>query len=67
MRRGKMQPAQSVIPPQVSGYDPKLKSEMSDYDPQRAKALLDLAGYVDKDGDGGNADGLQRPGCGCDS
>ncbi|MDZ7813436.1 MAG: ABC transporter substrate-binding protein [Ideonella sp.] len=52
MRRGQMKPAQSVIPPQVSGYDPTLKSEMSDYDPQRAKALLDLAGYVDKDGDG---------------
>ena len=25
---------------------------MSDYDPARAKALLDLYGYVDRDGDG---------------
>ena len=25
---------------------------MSEYDPARAKALLDLYGYVDRDGDG---------------
>jgi ABC-type transport system substrate-binding protein len=52
MRHGQLLPAQSVMPPQVSGYDPRFKSEMSEYDPARAKALLDLAGYVDKDGDG---------------
>ena len=34
------------------GYDPAFKSEMSEYDPPRAKALLDLYGYVDRDGDG---------------
>ena len=34
------------------GYDPAYKSEMGDYDPTRAKALLDLYGYVDRDGDG---------------
>ena len=38
--------------PHTSGYDPAFKSEMSDYDPARAKALLDLYGYVDRDGDG---------------
>jgi len=52
MRHGQMVPAQSVIPPGVSGYDPKLKSEMAQYSPARAKALLDLYGYTDRDGDG---------------
>ena len=38
--------------PHTTGYDPTFKSENSDYDPARAKALLDLYGYVDRDGDG---------------
>jgi ABC-type transport system substrate-binding protein len=45
-------PAQSTISPFTSGYDPDYKSEMSDHDPARAKALLDLYGYVDRNGDG---------------
>jgi ABC-type transport system substrate-binding protein len=44
--------AQSTIPPYTSGYDPGYKSEMSEYSPARAKALLDLYGYVDRNGDG---------------
>ena len=52
VRRGQAVPAQSPIVPHTSGYDPAYKSEMSSYDPARAKALLDLHGYVDKDGDG---------------
>jgi len=52
IRHGQMVPAQSVMPPGVSGYDPKLKSEMSEYNPARAKALLDLYGYTDKNSDG---------------
>jgi ABC-type transport system substrate-binding protein len=52
VRHGQMVPAQSVMPPGVSGYDPALKSEMAEVDPARAKALLDLYGYVDRDGDG---------------
>ncbi|NCT83246.1 MAG: bicyclomycin resistance protein [Comamonadaceae bacterium] len=51
-RRGQGVPAQSPIVPHTTGYDPAFKSEMSDYDPARAKALLDMYGYVDKDGDG---------------
>ena len=35
-----------------SAYDPTLKTECGDYDPARARALLDLYGFVDKDGDG---------------
>ena len=45
-------PAQSPNVPYTTGYDPAFKSEMSDYDLPRAKALLDTYGYVDKDGDG---------------
>ena len=52
VRRRQAVQAQSVLPPLVSGFDPQLKTEMSDYDPPRARALLDLYGYVDRDGDG---------------
>ena len=51
-RRGMAVPAQSPIVPHTSGYEAAFKSEMSDHDPARAKALLDLYGYVDRDGDG---------------
>ena len=44
--------AQSMLLPSTSAADPKYKSEWGDYDPARANALLDLYGYVDKDGDG---------------
>jgi ABC-type transport system substrate-binding protein len=52
VRHGQMVPAQSVIAPGVSGYDPTLRSEMGTHDVPRAKALLDLYGYVDRNGDG---------------
>ena len=45
-------PAQAPTNPHTTGYDPKFKSEMSEYSPARAKALLDLYGYVDRNGDG---------------
>jgi ABC-type transport system substrate-binding protein len=44
--------AQTPLLPNTSAYDPLMKSEFGDYDPARAKALLDLYGYVDRDGDG---------------
>jgi ABC-type transport system substrate-binding protein len=52
VRRSQAVPAQTAIAPLAFGYDPTLKTEMSDYDPVRARALLDLYGYVDRDGDG---------------
>ena len=52
VRRGMAIPAQSPVMPHLSGYDPAFKSESSDYDPARARALLDLFGYIDRDGDG---------------
>jgi ABC-type transport system substrate-binding protein len=52
LRRAQAIAAQGPIAPGCWGYDPALKSEMSDYDVARAKALLDLHGYVDRNGDG---------------
>jgi ABC-type transport system substrate-binding protein len=52
IRRGQAIPAQSIVEPGTFGYDPTLKTENSDFDPARAKALLDMYGYVDRDGDG---------------
>jgi ABC-type transport system substrate-binding protein len=45
-------PAQSTVAPGTFGYDPAYKSEMSEYNPARAKALLDTYGYADRNGDG---------------
>lgn len=45
-------PAQGFVAPLVSGYDPAYRSNMNDYDPVRARALLDMYGYVDVNGDG---------------
>jgi ABC-type transport system substrate-binding protein len=44
--------AQGAIPPLAFGHDPDFKTEMGDHDVPRAKALLELYGYVDRDGDG---------------
>jgi len=52
IRRRQAVPAQSPIAPHTSGYDPNFKTEMSDHDPARARALLDTFGFIDRDGDG---------------
>jgi ABC-type transport system substrate-binding protein len=52
VRQGQSIAAQAIIPPLMSGYDPALRTEMSEFNRARAKALLDLYGYTDKDGDG---------------
>jgi len=52
VRRGQAIVAQSIIAPGLWGYDPNFRSEMGQFDRARAKALLDLYGYVDRDGDG---------------
>ncbi len=52
VRRGMAIPAQSPVLPHTTGYDPAFKSENSEYNPARAKALLDMYGYVDRNGDG---------------
>lgn len=52
LRRNQAVLAQSTLPPGTFGYDPGWRSEMSLYDAARARALLDLYGYLDRDGDG---------------
>jgi len=52
VRRGQAVASQSPMPPGVWGHESDFKSEMSTFDLPRAKALLDLHGYVDKDADG---------------
>ena len=51
-RRGQAIPAQSPSVPHTTGYDPVYRSEMGEYSPAKARALLDMHGYVDRDGDG---------------
>ncbi len=52
IRRGQAAPIHSPVPSGVVGYDPTFRSVEQDFNPPRAKALLDMYGYVDKDGDG---------------
>ena len=52
VRKGQAIPAQSPVGPETWGYDATFKSEMSEFNRARAKALLDLHGYRDRDGDG---------------
>jgi ABC-type transport system substrate-binding protein len=51
-RRDQAIPAQAPMPPGTFGHDPAYRSQNSDYDPARAKALLDTYGYLDRDDDG---------------
>jgi oligopeptide transport system substrate-binding protein len=51
LRNGSALEAQSPLPPGVVGYDPAFTLGKT-HDPARAKALLDMFGYVDRDGDG---------------
>jgi ABC-type transport system substrate-binding protein len=52
IRKGQMMLAQSILPPATSGYSASFRSELSEHSLARAQALLDLYGYVDRDGDG---------------
>ena len=52
LRYGSAVAAQSPVAVHLSGYHPQWRSEMSDYSPARARALLDLYGWRDRDGDG---------------
>ena len=51
-RKNQAIPAYSPIGPGAMGYDPNFRTTSSEYDPAKAKALLDMFGYVDCDGDG---------------
>lgn len=52
LRKNQAIPAQSPIPPGVAGYDPKFVNPFAEHNPAKAKALLDIFGYVDRNGDG---------------
>ena len=52
VRKNQAIPAQTPISPGVAGYDPHFRSIGPEYDPAKARALLDMYGYVDRDGDG---------------
>lgn len=51
VRNGTAIEAHSLLPPGVLGYDPTFNLGKT-YDPPKAKALLDMFGYVDRNGDG---------------
>jgi ABC-type transport system substrate-binding protein len=51
-RKSQAIPAQAPVMPNTVGFDPEFRSENGEYDLPRAKALLDMYGYVDRDGDG---------------
>jgi ABC-type transport system substrate-binding protein len=52
IRKGQAVAAEAPWSPGVAGYDPKFHTSAGEYDVAKAKALLDMFGYVDRDGDG---------------
>ena len=52
IRKGQAVPAETPVPPGVVGYDPEFHTGAQEYDVAKAKALLDMFGYVDRNGDG---------------
>jgi ABC-type transport system substrate-binding protein len=50
--KGNGVPAQSPTVPGTFGYEPQWHTGMSEYNPAKAKALLDTYGYIDSNGDG---------------
>ncbi len=51
-RRGQAIVAYSPLVPHTTGYEPEFRSEMGEFNRPKANALLDLYGYVDRNGDG---------------
>jgi ABC-type transport system substrate-binding protein len=52
VRKGLAIPADTPYSPGVAGYVPGFHTGIAAYDVPRAKALLDMYGYLDRDGDG---------------
>ncbi len=52
LRRGHAVPQQTLVAPSANGFDPEFASPLGQSDPVRARALLDVFGFVDRDGDG---------------
>ncbi|MEP7327993.1 MAG: ABC transporter substrate-binding protein [Betaproteobacteria bacterium] len=51
IRQGQAEYASQILPPGVTGHDPKFLGN-SQFDPVAARALLDKFGYIDRDKDG---------------
>ncbi|HET9579639.1 MAG TPA: ABC transporter substrate-binding protein [Usitatibacter sp.] len=52
IRKGQAIAAQTPYSPGVAGFDPDFRTSAGEYNIAKAKALLDMYGYVDRDGDG---------------
>jgi oligopeptide transport system substrate-binding protein len=52
IRKNQAVQAQSPIAPGVAGYDARFRTDLNNYNPAKAKALLEYFGYKDRDGDG---------------
>jgi ABC-type transport system substrate-binding protein len=52
VRKSQAVAAHTPYSPGVAGYDPSFRTSANEYSPAKAKALLDMFGYVDRDGDG---------------
>ena len=51
-RKNQAVAVEAPVGPGAFGFDPNFRSATNSYDPARARALLDLYGYVDRNGDG---------------
>jgi len=52
IRKNQAIPAHTPYSPGVAGYDANFRTSANEYSPAKAKALLDMYGYIDRDGDG---------------
>jgi len=52
LRKGQAIAAITPYSPGVAGWDPNFRTNAGEYSVPKAKALLDMFGYVDRDGDG---------------
>jgi len=52
IRKGQAIPADTPYSPGVAGYDPDFHTSANEYDLPKAKALLDMYGYLDRNHDG---------------
>ena len=52
IRKGLAVPAHTPFPPNVAGYDTAFRTSANQHDPAKARALLDMYGFIDRDGDG---------------
>ncbi len=52
VQKGLAIPAHTPYSPGVAGYDPNFRTSASEFNPAKARALLDMHGYIDRDNDG---------------